>query len=194
MNPRIIEPPAALVAIADLRAHLKLEAVAGEHPDDALVLALAASAAAYCEHQCDRSFGVQTLELALDLFPGQVAIALPRGPVASVISIKYIDGAAVVQTIDPGAYTLDEYSSPPFVVPSVDTVWPDTLATINAVKLRYVAGADVLPPVIKSAILLLTAHWYENREAVATGSWGEIPIGVTGLLDTQRDYSRAGGA
>lgn len=193
MGLKVITPPSAQVAIADLRQHLKLDTTAGVHADDALVLALAASAAEFCEHACDRSFGEQTLELALDAFPVQVAIALPRGPVTSIVSLKYLDADGVEQTLDSADYALDDYSTPAFVVPAVDTVWPSTYAAINAVKVRYTAGANTLPPTIKSAILLLVGHWYEHREAVATGSWGEIPIGVQALLDTQRDYSRAGG-
>lgn len=194
MGLKVIDAPAALVAIADLRQHLKLDTVAGVHPDDDLVLALAASAAAYCEHACDRAFGTQTLELALDQFPVEVAIALPRGPVVSITSVKYIDSAGDEQTVGSAAYALDDYSTPAYLVPTVDTDWPDTLATVNAVKIRYVTGLDVVPPTIKSAMLLLVGHWYEHREAVAPGTWGAIPLGVQGLLDTQRDYSRAGGA
>lgn len=194
MGFKVISPPAPMLAIADLRLHLKLDAVAGVHPDDALVLSLADAAIDFCEHACDRSFGAQTLELALDQFPCTEAIALPRGPVQSITHIKYIDTASVEQTLAPSAYMLDDYSPTTFVVPALDTTWPDTLATVNAVKIRYLSGTAALPPTIRAAALLLVGHWYEHREAVAAGNWGEMPMGVRALLDTQRDYSRYLGA
>lgn len=194
MGVKVISPPGALIPIADLRQHLKLDASGGSHPDDAMVLALAESARAYCEHYSACSIGEQTLELALDEFPDSTAIALPQGPVQSIVSVKYIDTAAVEQTLSTSAYLLDDYRTPAYVVPAVDTVWPYTLSVVNAVKLRYLAGSNTLAPAIRAAMLLLVGHWYEHREAVAAGNFAEAPLGVRALLDTQRDYSGAGGA
>ena len=102
------------------------------------------AAFAYCEHYTGRSLGSQTLELALDEFPAG-DIQLPQGPVTSITSVKYYDTAEVLQTMDSADYSLDDYSDPQWLSPAYDTEWPDTLATVNAVKVRYVAGAATLP-------------------------------------------------
>jgi hypothetical protein len=46
-----------------------------------------------------------------------------------------------------------------------------------------------VPNVIKQAVLLLAAHWFETREPVAAGFNSfppEIPFTVTALLNQQR--------
>ena len=193
MGLKIITPRSTPIPIADLRLHLKLDATGGSHPDDALILAQADAAADLCQHHTGRAVGAQTVELALDAFPATVAIALHLGPVQSITSLKYIDTAAAEQTLAPSAYTLDDYGIPAYLVPAVDTVWPGTLATVNAVKVRYLVGDAVLRPSIRAAMLLLVGHLYEHREAVSSGTWSELPIGLRALLDVERDYSGAGG-
>jgi uncharacterized phiE125 gp8 family phage protein len=45
-----------------------------------------------------------------------------------------------------------------------------------------------VPAAIRHAILMLTAHWYESRQAaVATGAVPQdVPYGVKSLLDSQK--------
>lgn len=185
-NPKVITPAAALFTIAELRLHLRVDVLEGgtTHPDDARILQIADEAKGYAEHYCNRAIGSQTLELALDEFPDG-SIALPRGPVSSITSIKYIDSAGDEQTLSSALYALDDYSSPCWAVPAVDTYWPTTQATANAVKVRYVVGD--LPASVRSGILLLIAHLYENRGMAGA----EVPAAVNALLDTERVYGFA---
>jgi len=62
----------------------------------------------------------------------------------------------------------------------------------NAVTVRFVAGygdAGDVPQAIKQAILILIAHWYEQRDPVEAGNIAPImvPLMVTTLL---APYSR----
>jgi len=55
----------------------------------------------------------------------------------------------------------------------------------------FIAGEipDPAPATIKQAILMLAAHWYENREAVLTGGNAYIvPFGVHDLLGAHRAW------
>ena len=54
------------------------------------------------------------------------------------------------------------------------------------------AIADRFPAVpadLKQAILMLAAHWYENREATLVGVTGQtIPLGVRDITDSYRNW------
>jgi len=178
MGVKVITPPnlATLIATADLRAHCNALAA-----DDALLEGFRSAAHGHAEHYAGRSFGSQTLEVALDEFPSG-AIELPRGPVTSITSVKYIDEAGVEQTLSNTLYTLDDYGLQCWAVPAVDTEWPAIMEVANAVKVRYVAGD--LPGAVRSAMLLSVGHWYANREATAPTAVQELPLGVKSLLDT----------
>ena len=87
--------------------------------------------------------------------------------------MDYTDADGVTQTVPPGDYTLDTYSAEPWIVPHA--AWPATMSTINAVRVRWIAGAGCPEP-LRQAILLLVAHFYANREAVGP-KLEELPLG-----------------
>jgi len=59
---------------------------------------------------------------------------------------------------------------------------------LAAAVLAGVAGDDpmLVNPVVRAAVLLLTAHLYRNREAVTVETARELPLGVTQLLFPHR--------
>lgn len=183
MGVKVITPATQQLPTADLRAHCRIDPVDVDTDAvvDALLVGYLAAAVGYAEHYTQRSIGEQTLELALDAFPACGAIDLPRGPVASITSIKYLDESGAEQTLSDTLYALDDYGLVPRVLLTGDA-WPATDAAANAVKVRYDAGS--LPDAVKSALLLYVAHLYENREASGTDRLAEIPLGVDCLLDT----------
>lgn len=145
-----------------------------------------------------RTLITTTLELVLDEFPNDGcetrAIRLPLPPLQSVESIKYIDETGSQVTLDPSLYNVDVDSEPGWVDPG-DAGWPATFRTINAVRIRYVAGfppnddsppdpAGTVPKAIKRALILLVGHWKANPDAAGTE-----PDAVTRLLNAYRLYS-----
>ena len=111
-------------------------------------------------------------------------------PVLSVTSIKYLDTAGVQQTLDSSLYLVDTVAC--CVVPAYGQSWPSLYPVSQPVTVRiscgYGATAASVPGTIKSAMLLLIAHWYENREAAQGSSMAvtSIPIGVDALLAPYR--------
>jgi len=189
MGFKVITGPvvAALVPIAELMRHLKDEGADSNRQTE--MQAFLAAAHGHAQHYCGKSFGAQTLELALDAFPsGGIQLAMP--PAVSITSVKYLDEAGAEQTLDAAAYALDNYSEKHWLLPAYEVEWPDTLDSPNVVKVRYIAGSDTLPPAVRNALLLFTAHLDMNREAVAVGNGSavEMPLGVKALLDTEADW------
>ena len=186
MSIKVITPPTltSILTLSELRLHTRIDGTALDGP---LALALA-GAHAMAQHYTGTSIGAQVLELALDGFPCG-AIRLTQGPVISIASISYADTSGVLQALASNAYMLDDFAVPAWTAPAVGTGWPDTLAAVNAVKVRYNAGVDAVDPAVKSALLLLVAHLVNNAEAVTRGATVELPFGVKALLDTVRDWS-----
>jgi uncharacterized phiE125 gp8 family phage protein len=141
---------------------------AADDEDEVINLAIGA-AREHAEHILGRALITQTWERVLDAFPGEKGIELFMPPVQSVTSVKYVDLAGVQQTLSSGQYALDKDSEPGWVVPAAGFDWPSTYDTINAVRVRYVAGYDndgvLVPKAIKHALLLGVSEFYENRSA-----------------------------
>ncbi len=111
-------------------------------------------------------------------FPGQ--IVLGRGGVTSVAGLfrKLADGSAVAVT----GWTAD-LSTPPARVSLAGVPNPVLTATGVPVSpvgyVEYTAGwSDTeVPKLVLTAIKLLAAHWYRNREAYTGERLGELPAG-----------------
>ncbi len=142
--------------------------------DDAAVMTgLVKAARHHVEMIIGRQLITATWTLKLDGFPCR--IVCPRPPLASVTSITYTDEANATQTLSASLYQVDTYREPGIIVPEYGRTWPTTRAdTVNTVTVVYQAGYGAtgasVPDDIKTAILLLCAHWYEHREEVITGT------------------------
>jgi uncharacterized phiE125 gp8 family phage protein len=185
---KVITPPAAVLTLEQLRRHCKIDPYDSVNDADDDLSAALAAAHAVCEHHTGTSIGSQTIELALDEFPVG-GIQLLRGPVTSITSVTYVDTNGATQTLTSGAYSLDEYSTPQWLLPAAGTDWPATYAAANAVKVRYVAGATALDGAVAQALRLLTGLYFDNRNAADKGALTEIPFGVQVLLNTTKDWS-----
>jgi len=110
------------------------------------------------------------------------------GPAAtlSVTGVAYVDSAGAAQTIDDGAWRVDQAGG---LCPAIGTTWPagasDVAVTFNA---GFPDGA--CPAGLITAAKMFAAHLYSNREAVMTSTTSvsatELPLGFTMLCDQHR--------
>lgn len=185
MRVRVITPPEPIVTWAAADAHLKLD---GDTSQQAFVESLIAAATGHIDGPngwLGRALGVQTLEARGESFwPDDWR--LPYPPHIDVVSVKYVDGAGVLQTVDSAAYELDERA----ILPAYGTSWPTPRGSRASVQLRYRAGyvadpeADPLvatvPAPIRAAILLMAGDLYRFRETAVVGTVGaDIPMSTT---------------
>jgi uncharacterized phiE125 gp8 family phage protein len=196
MGIKVITPPTEEpIGRQACQRHLRLDGSFDspwvDHPEGELIEGYLAAAREHAELYTELSLAPQTLELALDEFPS-AEIQLPRGPVRSVESVSYVDEDGNAQTVDAANYVLDDYSGDAWLLPADGFDWPATGRFANAVKVRYIAGFSSptespqsypLPKSIKTGLLLLMAHLYENREDSTAGvSVIEIPSGAKSFL------------
>lgn len=161
MIPPILEP----VTLNQVKSQLKFD-LSDDSPDDD-INDLIPAAREWCEEYQNRSYITQTLELALDSWPCDNAIILPRPPLQSVVSIEYTNNEGVTTTWSDSNYVVDDYSEPAKLVKAYGKTWPSvSLNVVNGIVIQYTAGygltdADV-PAKIKQAIIVLVAFWFEN--------------------------------
>lgn len=173
---------------AEAKAYLRVDSANTD--EDTLVDSLIIAARQQAETYTGRALITQTWDLVLDRFPsGDRPIDVPLPPLQSVTSITYLDTNGTSQTLSSANYIVDTKNEPGRIALAVGESWPDTQADrINAVTVRFVAGygaAAAVPEGIKTAMKLLIAHWFENREPVAAGvgfSSTPMPMSVEMLL------------
>lgn len=181
-----IEPPDETpVSIAEVRAHARIDHTA----EDGLIEVYLDAAIRRAEGYLRRQLITATWLAALDRFPAAgLPILLPRPPLQSVESIKYIDAAGDEQTLDPSEYFVDTTTTPGSVRPYYGRVWPT--ATLerrdDAVQVTIVAGygddPENVPADYRLALLYLAAHYYARREPDAAGATDDLPPTVKALL------------
>lgn len=183
-----VAPTFEAVNLGEVKAHLRLEL--DDTDEDAYLKMLIATAREWCQNYQGRTHPTTTWTLTLDEFPANdEPIILPMPPLASVSSITYYDSSNVLQTLSSSLYIVDTKREPGRVAVAWEQSWPDTADRVAAVTVTYVAGttAVLVSPSVKHAMLLLIAHWHENREAVLTGTISkEMEFTVSALLEPER--------
>jgi uncharacterized phiE125 gp8 family phage protein len=178
------------VTLAEMVDQLRLD---GLDVQSDLLGSLIAAACGYVQTETRQQLTTSTWRLNLDGFPCGDTITIPRPPLASVASVKYLDLSGVEQTLSTSAYTVDAASRPGRVALNFGHIWPLTLPNANAVRIEFAAGygtSAAVPEILKTAVKMLAAHWYENREAAGDRTVTEVPFAVRSILD-QNMYPEA---
>lgn len=168
----ITAPTSDPLTVAEAKQHLQMSpSYTGE---DSYLSALIAAATNYIETRCNIAVMSQTLELAFDNWPCyKTGIRLPKPPLVSVTSVKYLDPSNVQQTWSSSRYVVSVDRRPGTIRPGYGYIWPIIRPEPDAVRVRYVAGyssADAVPAGIKHAIRLLIGNAYQQRTSEVTGA------------------------
>lgn len=176
------------VSLDEARRHLRIDDDITEDDDDIRMAITAARERA--EHLTERSLMSHEWELTLDEFIP--IIELPKPPIVTVSSVKFLDSDGVEQILPGNAYIVDRDSEPGRLVPAYGKCWPNTRRQINAVRVRYSTGYGspaAIPQAVKSWMLLRIGLLYKHRESVVTGvSIAPLPF-VDCMLDAQKIWS-----
>lgn len=185
------------VSLSDAKAYLRVDGSA----EDTLISGLVSAATDMVEKMTRRSLVNQTFRWSFDEFPAG-PVELPRSPVSSISiggayayampRVRYYDQDGIQQTaVVDEDYFLDLDNNPPSLQLYPFTIWPLTeLDRAKAVEVDFVAGYGAtsasVPELLRQAVLMLVAHWFENRMAV--GQVGtELPLAVDSILRIYSD-------
>ncbi len=182
-------PASEPISTATAKSHLRVTVA----DDDTLIDSLVKAAREYAETSTRRALITQTWLLKADDFPSLSSdvIHVPLPPLASVTSITYVDTNGDTQTWAATNYDVSapkgEHALHGRIALAFGKTWPSTREQIDAVTIEFKAGygdgASDVPQGIILAMLLLLAHWYDHREAVAHAQTViEVPLGAKALL------------
>ncbi|WP_428700365.1 head-tail connector protein [Stappia sp.] len=185
MTAIVTTPPASEpVTLEEARAQLRLTGEA----EDGLLGRLIAAARAQVERATRRALVTQGWRLYLDAWPPGRVVRLPVAPVATVETVTVYDGDGVPVALDPQVYRLDGAAEPPRL--KVAAGAPAGMTGFNGIEIDFIAGyggdAAAVPQPLRHAVLLLVAHWFEHREAMADPGALGTPPGVAALLASYR--------
>jgi uncharacterized phiE125 gp8 family phage protein len=177
--PTLITPPAPLLSVPEVKAHLRIDS---SH-EDAMLEGLIAAAQAWL----DGWQGVLGRCILTQTWASRCAdLVDQRLPFPDVVSavVTYLDTAGATQTVAPLSYRLRTESGQGQLIFADGYSAPQVMAgRDDAVTITAVYGRADVPPAIRTAALMLVAHWHRNSEAVVTGTiTATVPIGVDALI------------
>lgn len=181
-----VAPTALAVTVAEAKSWIRVDTSV----DDTVIEMMLRSAIAAVDGPSGIGWAMmaQTWALSLDAFSDE--IRLPGAPVKAVTSIAYVDADGATQTLDSGDYQVDVAGDVARICPVYGGSWPSTRLQNAAVTVTYTLGESSsanVPANLRTAVLLLAAHLYQNREAVSGEGLSELPLGVA---ETVREYRR----
>jgi uncharacterized phiE125 gp8 family phage protein len=181
---RTVDPNVESVTLAEAKAYLRLDGTA----DDDLLNGLIRAARQEVEQATGTALLEQSWRLVLDCWPKNGTVLLKVHPLREVLSVTLYGSEGEASLLAPSAYQVDALSRPARV--HFDTA-PPVLRTMNGIEIDFSAGfgeagADV-PDLLKRAILLLVAHWYEFRAGFGPSDQPvSYPVGYERLISGYR--------
>ncbi len=172
----LVEP----LTLASAKAHLRIDG----SDEDVFISELIIAARQYLEKLSGLRLITQTWRQYLDCWPISQVLELTLRPVQSVQAITVYDADGAPTIIPVSEYQLDNISDTARIhMPNPATPG----MAMNGIEVDFIAGygdtgVDV-PDTLKRALLMLIAHWYEFRGAIAPGDQPvSIPPGFETLI------------
>lgn len=181
---RTVPPGAEPVTLAEAKAHLRV----GQASEDGLIQGLIRAARDDVERATGLALIEQGWRLVLDEWPDDRLVTLKRHPLRQVDSVTVYDDAGEPSVLSPSAYRVDASSRPARLLVREPVAVGSAL---NGIEIDFTAGfgaaATDVPDLLKRAMLLLVAHWFEFRGAFGAGDQPvSYPAGYERLLDPFR--------
>src|SRR5207237_2496259 len=111
----------------------------------------------------------------------------------SVIAARVYDAGGATHAVDPAAFVADKGAAPAVLAfaPATPAEPGRAVAGIEIdVEVGYGAAPSNIPETLRQALLLLVAHWYENRGLIAIGnSVAVLPMPIAALIAPYRVLS-----
>lgn len=175
------------VALADAKAHLRIDHTL----EDALIQSLIITSRLHIEAALGLALITQSWSYSLDRWPRTQRLNMPIRPVQAVASVRVWSSDGTSTTLPPSSFFLDGQGLPARLAWLGTGPLADPERTVNGIEIAFTAGfgaaSSDVPATIQHAILLLVAHWYENREPIEIGTTtNAIPAMVSELLQPYR--------
>jgi len=195
-----VSPTVEPLTLAEVKAHLNL--ALADSTFDTLLTRQIKAAREYVEQRSARALLTQTWRLSIRRFPGAAdlggcayegALLLPRSPLQTVSTVKYLasaDGTDTTWAAD--QYVVSADMTPGRIEPAHGVSWPAVREQNQSVRVTYVAGygatAAAVPERARQAVLLMVGHMFLYREPTVTAAVGAtLPHNLDALVVGLRD-------
>jgi len=173
------------VSLTEAKSHLKVDTTA----DDTYITSIIKAATQLSEEYTNRFFIDTVIEQTCSDF--EQLQTLFKSKVSAVTHVKYYDSNNSLQTLDTAVYDEQLDYEPSQIQLADGKSFPSITKRNDAVVAKYTVGygsaASDVPEIIKQAILLTIANFYQNRNSVVIGRIAtKLPMNVKWLLDTYK--------
>lgn len=180
--------PLAALPVDEFKAHLRLgTGFSDGDMQDVVLESFLRAAIAAIEARTGKILIERAFSWTLTRWRDTEGQALPVAPVTEISSLLLRDRADEEEVIDPSHYRLERDAQRPVLRPA-GTCLPSIPAG-GVAEIAFVAGYSItwggLPADLCQAVVLLAAHYYENRDATRLGDTN-MPFGVTSLIERYR--------
>ena len=180
-------PAVEPVSLTTAKAHLKVD----HSHEDQLITSLIMAARQHVEHETSLVLIEQDWSVYFNYWPQSGPLIIPVAPVMSVTGVFTYSADDIASEVDADNYVVNTISRPAQIMACNSQQWVNPGRKTNGIEVRLKAGfgtsgADV-PADLIQAILLLVAHWFENRQPVFHGERSHtLPRSVNALLKPYR--------
>ncbi|WP_274424867.1 head-tail connector protein [Chelativorans sp. YIM 93263] len=159
---RTVDPAVEPITLVEAKAHLRID----HESEDELLSGLIRAAREEVERETGLALIDQSWRLVLDDWPKGNMVPVRRGPVRELLSVTVYDRDGAASVLAPENYQLDAVSVPARLY--LDNR-PEPGLVLNGIEIDFTAGfgeaGTDAPDLLKRAMLILVAHWYEFRGA-----------------------------
>lgn len=178
MTATLLTPPASEpLTLAEARAWLRVDGT----EEDGLIENLIVAAREAVEQATGRKLIAQDWRFALDGWPDNGCIPVPVGPVMAIDAVRVDTGGATPAVLALTGFRLDGVRHPPMI--GVETLPPVPAVRRGGITIDvtcgYGASADDVPAMLRQAMRLLIARWFENRGDTPVAA---VPEDIAALL------------
>lgn len=182
-----VAPAEPVLTLAEAKAHLRKD----DGDEDAVIQRCIAGAESGVAGWLGRALARQAFVGRLDgSYPCRpIEVAPP--PVRAITALRYVDEDGAEQTMPDTDYRLIERGPAPSLISLAHGVpAPSVRCQLNSIMVEFDAGYDddmPLPDSIRTGLLLMVGHLFENREAINIGNIvNELPLSVQFFLGQHR--------
>lgn len=178
--------PDQALPLADLKDHIRLgSGFAEDNLQDELLKAYLRSALATIENRTSKVIFERTFEWVLFEWRSARKQPLPLAPVTSIVDIFFEPPEGDDISVPDGWLLRQDNQRPSLIATGAGL---PNVPSDSAIKIQMVAGygaawADV-PKDMQQAVMMLAAHFYENRTDLDGA--GGLPMGVQSLIEPYR--------
>lgn len=187
--------PSAALPIPELREHLRLgTGFTDDALQDGVLERCLRAALAGIEARTGKALITRDFRWTIAAWREWTAQTLPIAPVSVIHSLTIVDRFDAETVVDAGSYWLERDSERPQIVAAGVTL--PTIPVGGTAAIDFEAGFGAtwgdMPADIAQAVMLLAAHYYENR-APSEASNSGLPSLVATLIERYRRIRTFGG-